>query len=201
VAEVGEAHIYNADETDNNKDPLLVYSITPFRDDLAVLPSDWKEALRHIRDSRLDERLTEILEWLPHPSTNFPQMELEEKRLKLADYAGGLIYAETGEVTDFLKIRPLKRLSSEFSTKVPIAVVIGAKGSGKTFTFLQLARAKNWDKFTAEDSSNKSIDAAIVPVLKPKNLKDAAYSMVESAKEGAAQYLGLSNALHIRRDI
>jgi hypothetical protein len=131
----------------------------------------------------------EILDWLPNPQKAVPQ--LDDKRRYLAEYSDKVIYAETGDITDFLRIRPLTKLVSDFSTKVPIAVVIGAKGSGKTLTFLQLAREKEWSKFFG-DSNRNSIKAAILPIIKPMKLKDAATSIVEAAKNYSTQYVGLS---------
>jgi len=174
----------------SREEPTMVYSVTPFDKDLIVLPDSWDDAIKRIRKARLDDGLMEILDWLPNPQK--PVMQLDDKRIDLAEYSGRVIYAETGEITDFLRIKPLNRLASEFRTKVPIAVVIGAKGSGKTLTFLQLAREKEWSKFAGEGSNRDSIKAAILPVIKPKELKGAATSIVDDAKNNSAQYLGLS---------
>lgn len=174
----------------NLKDePALVYSETPFDKRLIVLPDSWDDAIRRIRDAKLDEGLMEILDWLPNPKN--PVIQLDDKRARLAEYSDKVVYAETGDITDFLRIRPLTNLVSDFNTKVPIAVVIGAKGSGKTLTFLQLTREKEWSKFGG-DSNRGSIKAAILPILKPMKLEEAATSIVEGAKNYSAQYIGLS---------
>lgn len=175
---------------ESEEDPALVYSDTPFDKRLIVLPDSWDDAIKRIREARLDEGLMEILDWLPNPQN--PVMQLDEKRAWLADYSDKAVYAESGDITDFLRIRPLKKLISDFSSKVPIAVVIGAKGSGKTLTFLQLAREKEWSKY-AGDSSRSSIKAAILPVLKPMKLKEMAASSVEDSKKYSTQYVGLSS--------
>lgn len=173
------------------EEPAMVYSETPFDKNLIVLPDSWNDAIRRIRDAKLDEGLMEILDWLPNPQK--PVMQLDKRRSHLAEYTDKVVYAETGDITDFLRIRPLTNLISDFNTKVPTAVVIGAKGSGKTLTFLQLAREKEWSIF-AGDSNRSSIKAAILPILKPMKLRDAATSIVEAAKNNSAQYLGLSKS-------
>ena len=86
----------------------------------------------------------------------------------------------------------MNRLVSEFSTRVPIAVVIGAKGSGKTLTFLQLARSKEWSRFGSDVSLNIQVNAVIVPVLKPAILKPDAIALVNEAKNNSAKNLQLS---------
>jgi len=174
---------------DSREEPALIYSDTPFDRRLIVLPDSWDDAIRRIREAKLDEGLMEILDWLPNPQKQV--LQLDDKRHDLAEYSDKVIYAETGYITDFLRIRPLTKLVSDFSNKVPIAVVIGAKGSGKTLTFLQLAREKEWSKF-AGDSNRSSIKAAILPIIKPMNLREAATSIVEGAKNYSAQYVGLT---------
>ncbi|MBN1324436.1 MAG: AAA family ATPase [Methanotrichaceae archaeon] len=174
----------------SGEEPTMAYSVTPFNKDLVVLPDSWDDTIRRIRKARLDEGLMGILDWLPNPQK--PVMRLDDRRIKLAEYSGRVVYAETGEITDFLRIRPLNRLASEFRTKVPIAVVIGAKGSGKTLTFLQLAREKEWSKFAGEGLNQDTIKAVILPVIRPLDLKGVATSIVDDAKRYSAQYLGLS---------
>jgi len=156
------------------EEPALIYSQTPFDKRLIVLPDSWDDAIRRIRDAKLEGSLMEILDWLPNLQK--PVQKLDEKRDSLEKYSDKVIYAETGDITDFLRIKPLTNLVSDFNTKAPIAVVIGAKGSGKTLTFLQLAREKEWSKFSG-DSSRTSIKAAILPILKPMRLKEAATSI------------------------
>ncbi len=194
--------------SEEGKEPIMVFSDTPFDPRLIVLPDSWEEAVRRIREARLDRDLMEVLDWLPNPPQPRPVLEslqLDEKRTMLAEYAEKAIYAEAGDITDFLRTRPLSRLMSDFSSKVPIAVVIGSKGSGKTLTFLQLAGKKDWSKFcddlTYSDASQSpdrnhllsSIKAGILPVIRPMTLKPKALKSVDDSKTYSAENVGLSS--------
>ena len=106
-----------------------------------------------------------LVEWLPHqrsePMEESPS-NLKSQREKLSSTAKKLVYAENAEAEDFLPTTPLRRLASDHRRQVPITVVVGAKGSGKTYTFLQIIRRKNWHVF-AQDAcaSDVEIKAAI----------------------------------------
>jgi MinD-like ATPase involved in chromosome partitioning or flagellar assembly len=177
-------------DDNSNNEPAPICAVTSFDKDLAVLPESWDKAVGLIKKSRFSDDLAEILDWLPNVTQSI--LGLEEKRRSLSEYADNIIYAEAGNVTDYLRIRPLNNLVSEFSTRTPIAVVIGAKGSGKTLTYLQLARSKEWSRFGSEVSRNTQMNAAIVPVLKPITLKPDAMNLVNEAKNNSAKNLGLS---------
>ena len=41
------------------------------------------------------------------------------------------------KVSTSLKIAPLRAIARQFSDSLPIAVVVGSKGAGKTYTYLQ----------------------------------------------------------------
>lgn len=181
-----------SDQDEQDEQPRIAYSVTSFDKDLTVLPDSWDEAIKLIKKSGLSKDLADILNWLP--STSFVKSDVTEvnaKRDSLASYAYKMIYAESGEVTEFLRIRPLERLSSEFSTKVPIAVVIGAKGSGKTFTYLQIARGGDWRSFGSMNQQSALISATIISVIKPIKLEDAAKAILDASKENSAKVLGL----------
>jgi MinD-like ATPase involved in chromosome partitioning or flagellar assembly len=174
----------------SNDEPTPICSVTAFDKDLAVLPESWDKAVGLIKKSRFSDDLAEILDWLPNVTQSVSG--LEEKRRFLSEYANRIIYAEAGNIADYLRIRPLNRLVSEFSTRVPIAVVIGAKGSGKTLTFLQLARSKEWSRFGSDGSRNIQVNAVVVPVLKPAILEPEAMVLVNEAKNNSAKNLQLS---------
>ncbi len=183
-------NMWVSSDDNSNEEPTAICAVTAFDKDLAVLPVSWDKAVGLIKKSRFSDDLAEILDWLPNVTQSV--FGLEEKRRSLSEYANNIIYAEAGNVTDYLRIRPLSRLVSEFSTRVPIAVVIGAKGSGKTLTYLQLARSKDWSRFGSDVSRNVQTNAVIVPVLKPAFLKPDAMDLVNEAKNNSAKNLGLS---------
>lgn len=107
----------------------------------------------------------------------------KRKLENLKDRASLFEYAEKGYGSEFLAIPSLKNLGQKFQESPPIAVVMGSKGSGKTFLFLQLARVQYWTRFLKEIGfTEKSEWGLILPVTRSKNLEDKAIEIVKRAK-------------------
>ncbi len=175
---------------------------TGFSDRLAVLPGELSELRKALADSGIGRDLPPLLEWLPEresitpamPSGPKPEASLDERRRRLEAYAHRLIFAESGRTWDFLSTIPLQNLAKDHSNSVPITLIIGTKGSGKTYSFLQLAKSRSWSGFCAKlhIGGAASVDAAILPVLSSKNLNPAARAEVDSARSQCACDLQLS---------
>lgn len=174
-------------------------TITPFADSLLVLPPTWEELMTKLMRSGLVDLVSPLLEWLPSQvgetiQESLPSFNLKQQREQLKDLAGRLVYAETAEIEDFLATIPLKQLASEHRRKLPITVVVGAKGSGKTYTFLQIVRRKNWEDFVRATGSAFESQALISPILASKNLKDNARKIVKDVRLHTSQLLGFSHS-------
>lgn len=81
-------------------------------------------------------------------------------------------FAEKDTSADMLVTEPLRNLAKHFSTEVPNLVSVGAKGAGKTFTFLQVCRARTWHSFMQKVGVEPAgvSNALIFPGLWSKNL-------------------------------
>ncbi len=66
---------------------------------------------------------------------------------------------------------------------MPIAVVMGAKGSGKTFIYLQMARIKVWNEFLKAFDTEDNNNAFIYPLIFPRNLEDDAKEIIRNCYE------------------
>ncbi|MCU0516628.1 MAG: AAA family ATPase, partial [Oscillatoria sp. Prado101] len=177
-----------------DREPLTV--ITPFADSLQVLPANWEDVITRLQRSEILDRVRTLQEWLPgKPSTVIEQSlpSLQSQRERLGEIAKKLVYAETAEAEDFLATIPLRRLASDHRHQVPIAVAIGAKGSGKTYTFLQIIRRENWQTFARDAGATEvQVKAFIYPVLAAKNLDAPAEQLVRDVRLKAAQALGFT---------
>lgn len=122
--------------------------VTEYDVDLVTLPLEWERTLAMLEQAGLPKSLAVLVERSPISSevrTIAPSdLALPAARRKLAELAEQQIFAETGEATGFLRIEPLTRLAQDHRTRLPVAVVTGAKGAGKTYTFFQLMLAKTW---------------------------------------------------------
>lgn len=184
-------------EAEEEKDYLeMPRVVTPFSSSLQVLPNSWADVIKRISQAGLIDELNQLIEWLPFAPQRTEEADLEaenvtSKRKSLAEFSKKLIYAETGDLNEFLSTPPLRHLASDFMTKLPVSVIVGAKGSGKTYTFLQVVFRNNWEKFISDVGTAGSPTTALVcPVMKSKNIKSAANRLVLEARTRAGQGLG-----------
>lgn len=110
---------------------------------------------------------------------NYPK-DLERLRDVAKDYE----FAESGKATDFLITQNLKTIARKFETSVPTAVIMGGKGAGKTYTYLQLAYLKQWSKFVEKAGGKKEADHGLIwPLLTSGNLEKAGREMVDKCRQ------------------
>ncbi|MEO5369788.1 MAG: ParA family protein [Magnetococcus sp. DMHC-1] len=176
-----------------NEQPLIlseldegfVRALIPYNPLLAILPDDWDGAMASIKQANIPDTLWKDLElWLPKSAgraqkkgkTPLGPPNIEESRKKLGDYAGSLITAEgrsniNDQNVNFLAIQPLEKLAIDHAAKLPVTVVIGAKGAGKTYTYLNLAKCGTWGNFfhNIKKKSKPGLDAMFLPLLWNKN--------------------------------
>ncbi|MBX6378784.1 MAG: ParA family protein, partial [Clostridia bacterium] len=175
--------------------PLRV--VTQFDARLMHLPLEWADVFHRIEKTGLVSGVAGLADWLPigrsRSRAGTAVEELAPLRRRLRDFAKRLVYAESGEGEDFLATAPLRHLASDHRHQVPIAVVVGSKGSGKTYTFLQVVRSRNWRAFiqaAGVRSDEKDVDAWTWPLLEPKNLADPAKDLVRQVRQAAIEALG-----------
>ncbi|MFA5979426.1 MAG: AAA family ATPase [Pseudomonas sp.] len=104
-------------------------------------------------------------------------------------------FAESSTSDQMLVTDPIRSLAKQYSDTLPNVVSVGAKGAGKTFTFLQLCRSKNWGDFLKKiDSSNPQVlSAHIFPALSSQNIDGDSLEIVNSAVESFGDSLGVGN--------
>lgn len=90
---------------------------------------------------------------------------------KLEEKTKDLIFAEHIDFSHqinwkdrFLQIEPYRQLASSFSLNVPNALIIGAKGSGKTYFYLQLAAMQTWETFCQTLSFDNKNTVKLIPI-------------------------------------
>ena len=184
-------------EVENEKDYLeMPRLVTSFSSSLQVLPNGWADVMMRISQAGLIDELNPLIEWLPKLPQKAEEVDLAAendapKRKSLADFSKKLIHAETSGLNEFLSIPPLRNLASDFMTKIPVSVIVGAKGSGKTYTFLQVVFRNNWAKFINDVGiPGNPTTALICPVMKSKNIESEANRLVLKARTGAGKALG-----------
>ena len=167
----------------NFGEPVNNIIITTFDENLLSLPLDWNEIMERLNASRILGNLTPlraIVEEQDAPAIG----NQDAKRKQLEALTGRMEYAEAGGAEGFLKTAPLRRLAEDHRTKLPRILMMGAKGAGKTFTFLQLAALGTWRAFLTDVLSTEDDfqDARLLPFLYPKNLSGDSREILVTAE-------------------
>ena len=180
--------------------PRLQIQYTTFGQEFLYLPSI-SAAVERLSGSSMSRAMGEIAsdlaaERLPVP-TIAPQINLDALRRQLSNLAGKLEYAESGEGNLFLRTSPLRVLAQQFAVATPIAVIMGSKGAGKTYTYLQIVKSGDWSEFVKQaiGLSGDTAHNLIWPVLESKNLNRAAISTLSKCRAETAGRLGVSSPL------
>ncbi|HUQ92287.1 MAG TPA: hypothetical protein VM120_11455 [Bryobacteraceae bacterium] len=173
---------------------------TWFDGGLLALSASWDDALAAIRKSAIRETIQPLAQLVP-AAGHAPLVRMaggghDPARQQLAETARQLVFAEKGEGEDFLPISPLRRLSTDHRSQLPVSVIVGAKGAGKTFTYLQVVRRESWKAFAAAAGNpTTTIDAVILPVLAPQNVSGKAPEILAKARRSAVTSLSLGEPL------
>lgn len=163
--------------------------ITPFAQELLNFTS-MSQAMERLESSALVKKMNELVEANSQDENfNLPDdiNQLDSIRKQLSQLAEKLEYAESGKGDEFLRIAPLRALARQYTSIPPVAVVIGAKGSGKTYTYLQILRTKSWSSFVEQvtNSENRN-DVLLWPILHSQNLTPLAQGFVDDARSRAS---------------
>lgn len=104
---------------------------------------------------------------------------------RLFDVCQAFQFAENTSEEDMLIIDPIRNLAKNFTDTLPNTVSIGAKGAGKTFTYLQVSKSKTWKNFIRKvrGGDDSIIDAHILPWISSTNLKDSVREQVSEQRD------------------
>lgn len=93
---------------------------------------------------------------------------------RLYDTCQSFQFAENTSEDDMLVIDPIRNLAKNYADSLPNVVSIGAKGAGKTFTYLQVCKSKTWSNFIfkVNNKVKSSVHASIFPWISSTNLNE-----------------------------
>jgi cellulose biosynthesis protein BcsQ len=187
-------------------DPLFISKLGEVTD-LQVPARRWEGFSEQLESSgflkRLEPQLTAWLEAQSSiaalPATGPVEMapaptgapSVEERRRKLAQFAGRLVSAETADdpIETPLFTGPMRALALE-SAQVPIVVVEGAKGTGKTLTARYLLSRKLWSNVAKSmDVSQPKFEALILPGLGSIQTSEKFLAEIDTARTFVSEKL------------
>lgn len=173
--------------------PLLA----SFQSDLLALPGRWDDVIDLIDGVNLPQSMDRVAQGLRSAAPSVlavkdtgeaQSSDLNSRRQRLAQKAESLVHAETASVTEFLVTDSLRNLLTAHRTEPPIAVAVGAKGSGKTFTFIQMCLREVWQEFAkAAQIDDVTLQARIVPVLSSHHLGPETGDRLQALRRDAAE--------------
>lgn len=173
----------------------LSFFESPFSEDLMIL-KDFDSAIRAIQATHLYE---EARTWFhPPPAVEpAPADSIDASTIRLGVRARERVYAENEVPTGFLTTEALINLGRAYCDDIPNAVLIGAKGSGKTFSYLQIALSRSWDQFLTKLGLSFTADTKpplLVPLLRSTELSNATFEAVRACFEDFQKSNGLDLA-------
>lgn len=147
----------------------------PFASELIHL-TEWKQILNVLKDRDMYDAVKELVK--PYCISEEPEREIYTEKQhqiitkQICDFANNQITAEANGAEELLLTEPIKNLCARFNHQIPVTVVQGAKGSGKTFLYRQLIEKKNWNSFFSEITHKKisKENGYFIPVLAPQNI-------------------------------
>jgi len=146
---------------------------TPFNNDLFVLPKEWKKVTDCIEKSEIKNAITPLLNKVRKiiMSTVFATNTLginiynESIEKKIKDFSN----PQKIRSNDFYISDSMRRLAADYADRVPIAVIDGIKGSGKTTFFFYIMRKKSWRTIVTDliIKNDSEYDPLIIPIVIP----------------------------------
>lgn len=129
---------------------------------------DWVDDVKVAKSSEINE------------STHSNDSELQ----RLYDTCQAFQFAENTSEDDMLVIDPIRNLAKNYADSLPNVVSIGAKGAGKTFTYLQVSKSKSWGEFIFKVNSKvkSDVNASIFPWISSTNLNEKVRNQVATQR-------------------
>ncbi|GHH70158.1 hypothetical protein GCM10017673_21580 [Streptosporangium violaceochromogenes] len=193
-----------------DRDITLEPIFSAFQDRLLALPASWEAVVALVRRQQLTETLAPLAEGLVLPkeaclvddalatdsiSITVETSDVTFRRETLSEFARRLVYAETANNADFLPTESLRNMLFSHRTEPPLCVVTGAKGSGKTFTQLQMCFRKTWRDYARDVGvEGVTLKALLAPVLVSKNLSESTLERITGIQRDATAPQGIEPA-------
>lgn len=162
----------------------FLLAVSTYYKDLQTISNRWEEVKRKIEQNLLGN-LRDLIGYyqisVDEPSDADPSAEdeiitLEQRRIRMHSVLPNLVFAEKDSPPDsFYRSESIRNLALRHQTRLPNVVVVGAKGSGKTFLFRQIRRAAHWQNFVHQAGGGgvnaELISAQIRAVTFPENVE------------------------------
>lgn len=190
VQKINEAYPAMADDSPDEDalSPGIELLEVEFQESLMSI-SNVRQALDLLSASSLYKSAVRWASFKHEPEGAKPSDEAAEstgqEASSLADTCERFQFAERAATDDMLVTDPLRNLAKHFATELPNIVSVGAKGAGKTFTYLQICRTQTWRNFLQKLGQKHATVAGglIYPLLVSTNVEHASLEVVRAARK------------------
>lgn len=148
----------------------------PFASELIHLTSV-SQIMMNLDGRSLYVKLKELVEQNYYEESHEHRKDISNRNellSKINRLASEQLTAEGNGDFDVLMTTPIKYLAKRYSDIIPAAVVMGAKGAGKTFLYRKMTEAIEWKTFCEKlgGSFEINIEAEFLPVIATKMLQE-----------------------------
>lgn len=178
---------YEDDQASNGDNHFTDNVITelPFASELIHLTS-MKQILANLDGRSMYLKLQELVRQNYRVDTSLGSqltngINRERQLEQINKLAETQLTAEGNGKFDILMTAPLKHLGKKFSETVPVTVIMGAKGSGKTFLYRKMAESVSWDCFCSNlfGPDTSSVGGYFLPVIATRNSSELTNTLKE----------------------
>jgi MinD-like ATPase involved in chromosome partitioning or flagellar assembly len=126
-------------------------------------------------------------------STTTPS-DVQSEATKLYETCLRFQFAENATDENMLVTDPLRNLAKHTIDELPNVVSVGAKGAGKTFTYIQLCKTMRWSNFLTKlgQTSHSTSLGTIYPLLVSTNVAGESKKFVDQARAACETEMGFT---------
>ncbi len=173
-------------ETTDSMELKLEIVTTEFAQELLHV-KNWQDLFERLPGTNVQKEMHAIAsQWLPRERTRDPQPHgLNGMAKQLHDICYRLIFAEYAGTEHLLITQSLRAMALEHTDALPNLVIMGSKGAGKTYTFIQMAAMESWDRYCrfAGGQPEPQVSAKFFPFLEGAHLDGTAKEITCKARE------------------
>lgn len=162
----------------------------PFASELVHLES-LQKIMKNLNGREFYNKILEIVQNSYVASMEFPEgnnvLTREEVIRRIHDIAKEQITAEGNGALRVLMTQAIQNLIRKYKNSVPATVIMGSKGSGKTFLYREILRNQCWEKFIMEVEGQDEAMENQMPILTVPLLASSNVSGFYEIPEGAIQ--------------
>ena len=194
---IREPYEKNISEDDQDLLDHVIYDLD-YASELIRLDS-LQSIMSSLEDRRFHEKICSIVE-SNHLTQKKDTNELigindrENVIKRIHELAAEQLTAEGNKHFPMMKTRAIKQLVSIYAVEKPSAVIMGAKGAGKTYLYREILKRESWERFISDIGGESGDEKTIVvPLLATENYS----KIVDDLKKGINNYNTLLGNHHV----